>query len=208
LASQQFSVLDPTSPDGASAAEAELAPWVSPATRLLHAYELRRGQFLSALALASSNIAMGGADVMRDLFVEVESVNNLGPNTLPAVFSGSLAEAAKSEKCGVLFLDEVGLQLGIPRQIWARQGWEAPFLHRRDNRSVVRVRRCEVHRETGAVWAGSRDQDFRPRDFVCFVSLERRLNYFGAQGSTFLSLDHEAFLRWSTMQDCVSASVQ
>jgi len=163
----ELSVLDPTTTGEESASwgvmPAELAPRMSAATELLHTYELRRAQRLSAASLVVGG--GGGAAALCGLFREIGDSLNICPAALP------------SKTSGMFVLSEGRLVFGTCRKVHPKPGWSAPFLHRRDESSRIALRCCHVDAATGAVAASSEEEAlrwFRPCDFVCMAPLRRR----------------------------------
>jgi len=154
-----LSVLDPTT---TGVVPAELAPQMSAATELLHTYELRRAQRLSAASLASGG---GGAAALCSLFKETGDTLNICP------------AAISTKTVGMLVLSEGRLLFGTYHRVHPKRGWSAPFLHRRDESSRIALRCCDVDSVTGTVTPRSTEEAlrwFRPCDFICMAPLRRR----------------------------------
>lgn len=168
LSSDTFSVLDPTTTDGNSAAfgiePMELAPRISSATQLFHAYELRRAQQLSSLALQDEELNQDSSEAgiaLNELFAENEAMN-----LLPAV--------VPEEPVGVMFLCEGVLVFGILWSINLKPGWSAPFLHRHDMQSRIAVNVCSI--DVDAQLAALMDSEYHwlcPADVVCMASVRK-----------------------------------
>jgi hypothetical protein len=192
LPTSALSVLDPTTTDEDSIANgiqaAELAPQTSSATQLLYAYEFRRAQAFSAVALMSGSegepgLPSDGGDALYELFQDVDDTMNTMPTSLPKARSG------------VLVLRGNFLQMGILQKICPKQGWQASFLHRRDVRSSFALRLCGVDADTGAVtqFSSSDLAWFHPCDFVCLAALQD-----DEDGQA--RLDQESLSRWREMR--------
>jgi hypothetical protein len=166
-----LSVLDPTTSEGDGAQlgvqHADLAPRISPATRLLHAFELRRAAQLSAAALdARSQANDESNNVLRELFTDVGET----ANTVPVDVNVEDAHAARS---AVAVLVDGVLQLGVLEKVRPKRGWNAPFLHRGDSTSRLAMRPCVVDTVTGAVSRSEGLTWFCPVDFVCALKLQQ-----------------------------------
>lgn len=208
-----FSVLDPTTTGEDSAAcgiePAELAPPLPAATRLLHAYELCRAQRLSVAALTAQSRTDGqlptwaatepygsiedrGGSALRSLFAEAGEA----PNTLPVVLP--------VEPTAVLLFWHGCLLLGILRQIEAKPGWTASFLHRRDIQSAFAVELQDVDPTTGALhtaYGQAYAYWFHPCDFVSLASLRQRR----MPGDVIAyELNEEGLERWNGMRDLLN----
>mmetsp|Transcript_66813 Transcript_66813/g.186483 ORF Transcript_66813/g.186483 Transcript_66813/m.186483 type:complete len:976 (+) Transcript_66813:62-2989(+) len=211
-----LSVLDPTTTGLTWGIEpSDLAPKISAATRLLHAYELQRAAHLSAAALhcrngnnpgdspsasfqGGCNLLGGGAN-LRALFADVGEA----ANTLPAV------TPSQEEEIAVMVLLDEELHLGILRQVLPKPGWSAPFLHRGDARSRLAMQPCDVDASSGAVAPhGNNGADLRwfcPGDFVCAARLRMSFRTHGcsqvtARGMAVAVLEGEDLERWCGMQ--------
>jgi hypothetical protein len=198
----EFSLLDPTATGSDGEAPTDLAPRTSPATQLLHAYELQRARRLSAAALRPSayarddpGAALGdgqGARALRELFEEPDIVSNY----LPAVLEDD-------GPTGILLLRGDHLELGILRQIVPRPGWDAPFLHRRDVHSCLHVHLCNVS-ETGVVEprpeAEAAEARRTPCDFVSLAALREWRPPPGATGAGAFALEPDDLDRWREMR--------
>jgi len=183
-----LSVLDPTTTSEESeywgVVPAELAPRMSAATQLLHTYELRRAQRLSAASLGAGG---GGAAALCGLFKEIGESLNICPAATPA------------KPSGVLVLHEGCLLLGTYQRARPKPGWSAPFLHRRDETSQITLRCCDVDVATGTVAPRPGEEalkQFRPCDFVCMATLKRRESAAGE----VLELEAEGLERWREMR--------
>jgi len=214
LATSDFSVLDPTTTCEGSAAwgiePLELAPRISPATQLLHAYELRRAQILSAAALvigdrsgewATRKFGTGGA-ALQGLFAEVgESVN-----VLPSVMA--------AEPRGAVVFADGRLHFGMLQQIRPKPGWCASFLHRRDASSGFLLHLCDVDTETGIVRTRGGTHAmrwFHPCDFVFMASLRKRGEHTTANNSKarpVYELEADSLERWADVQTLVTGDFQ
>jgi len=201
MPASEFSVLDPTTTDEVSAAcgvePAELAPQTSMASQLLYAYEFRRAQALSAIALMSgdhtredspdeqikSPLASCGSDALRELFADVDDTVNSMPTKVPAGLSGVFA------------LQENRLRMGILQRINPKPGWQASFLHRRDAHSSFALRLCTINADSGTATrldSTGKFEWFHPCDFVCMVALQ-------ADVHGDVKLDAEGLHRWQQM---------
>lgn len=188
-----LSVLDPTTTNETCAASGvlptELAPQTSIATQMLYAYELRRAQALSAVALMQTGqeeSCDASACALQEMFADVDDSMNVMPASMPA------------DLTGVIVLRANTLQFGILHCIHAKSGWSAPFLHRRDIRSSFALLPCSIDMESGALtpFACGCPEWFRPCDFVCMAPLH-------CQTAGDLKLDAESFLRWREMSSLV-----
>lgn len=208
LAPGDFSVLDPTTTCESSAAwgiePLELAPRISPATQLLHAYELRRAQILSAAALMLGDgggdwvpprFETGGA-ALQELFAEVgESVN-----VLPSVKG--------PEPRGAVVFADGRLHFGLVEEIRPKPGWCASFLHRRDACSGFLLHLCDVDTVTGSVRKRvglHATRWFHPCDFVC-MALRKRCAHTtaGSKARAAFELEADSLERWVDMQTLLS----
>jgi len=139
--------------------------------------------------------AAGGAAAVRALFEDPgDTSSNLLPTESPA------SNRPEGPLAG-LFLAKNRLWIGIVEQVDAKPGWTAPFLHRRDARSKVNVRRCWVDSPTCIVSARVSSHDshiwLRPYDFVCSVPLLPAADR--NDGWTF-ELAPEGLARWRGMR--------
>jgi hypothetical protein len=175
-----LSVLDPTTTDIHSVHQGiqplDLAPTISPATRLLHAAELRRAAQLSTVALISRRSAQPtdadddqqssetSSNALLELFAEAGEGRNTVPVALPAEESGVAAAA---------ILIDGNLKLGVLKEVYPKPGWNAPFLHRGDWRSRLLIEPYCVDESTGEILPETGELIwFTPVDFVCAVNLE------------------------------------
>lgn len=207
LPSASFSVLDPTTTSEGSAAwgivPLELAPQISPATQLLHAYELSRAQQLSSSALVTTDNgddADRGGVALGELFEEVSASLYTLPVTLP------------TQPTGVMLLCDGFLVFGILERINLKTGWAASFLYRRDTQSKLAIRLCNVdasdqsivpHGEACSLhWAS-------PCDIVCMASISRRRDKSGnkqRRASAALEMDADGWERWCKMHGLLGSS--
>eukprot|EP00929_Paragymnodinium_shiwhaense_P104286 TRINITY_DN6858_c0_g1_i1.p1 TRINITY_DN6858_c0_g1~~TRINITY_DN6858_c0_g1_i1.p1 ORF type:complete len:1071 (-),score=218.25 TRINITY_DN6858_c0_g1_i1:95-3307(-) len=189
LNAEHLSVLDPTTTQAGvppGAAPADLAPRISGATRLLHAYELRRAALLSAAALDHRNCELDldgdgegstsasssdsgrsskpkGSSALKELFADVGE----GKNTLPA------SVPSEEARRGVMILAQGELCIGLLHRVKPKPGWSASFLHRGDTRSRCAMHLYNVDVETGRVKAAKGElRWFCPSEFVCAVRFE------------------------------------
>jgi len=198
LSGESFSVLDPSTTSQDLAAfgimPVELAPRISSATHLLHAYELCRGQQLSQQALCGEDpqSSNDGGVALSALFSEASEQVYLLPAYVPA------------EPVGVMFLCEGALVFGILQRINLKHGWGASFLNRRDAQSSLAVTICDVDVETHSV-APRFDlcqQWLHPCDVVCMASISRcdESCHWDCQESLIFNIDIESLERWCKMQ--------
>eukprot|EP00448_Togula_jolla_P011274 CAMPEP_0170596716 /NCGR_PEP_ID=MMETSP0224-20130122/15287_1 /TAXON_ID=285029 /ORGANISM="Togula jolla, Strain CCCM 725" /LENGTH=774 /DNA_ID=CAMNT_0010921069 /DNA_START=39 /DNA_END=2361 /DNA_ORIENTATION=- len=189
----ELSVLDPvTTYDGSAEwgiRPTDLAPPISSATRLLHAYELRRAQQLSLLALSScgqageANADGVGADALRELFAETGSECYVVPSVMPPV-----------ESAAILLRGE-GLLFGILQSIEPKRGWSAPFLHRRDMKSRLRLQLCRVDSCSGALEPEGPSVWAHPGEVVCLAPVSRGTAWDNSPDAA-LWLTGEGLQRW------------
>merc|ERR1711988_388086 len=106
---------------------------------------------------------------------------------------------APEHPTGAILLCGGCLSFGIIRRVYPKRGWNAPFLHRRDARSTLTVRLCEVDVETGALTPGS-EREFLPCHFVCLAPLEMCRECYGDAEMTTLHLHQVDLDRWSALQ--------
>lgn len=183
-----LSVLDPTTNSEESAAlgivPSELVPKTSAATQLLYSYELRRGQILSAAALARAcgegSSSFDSADPLQELFRGVDRY----ANTIPAIMPAGLS--------GVIVLRDYALYLGVLEHINTKPMWKASFLHRRDAISSFSLRRCNIDADTGRLTHMSAPNVvdwFYPAEFVCMANLH-------IDAHSVVSLEAEHVQRW------------
>jgi len=198
-------VLDPTTMDdaGLGGAPLDLAPRISAGTRLLHLYEFRRAQRLSAAALALARESGAGGDALRALFEQVDDGLKFLPSVLPEQALGALA-----------LRGDGGLAFGVLQQVHPKPGWRAPFLHRCDAWSTFALQPFDVDAATGLAMpsAGAEPFWFHPCDFVCSVAVDwlaprapearRRGRASQApEAGAALRLRAEGLLRWREMWD-------
>jgi len=205
LSSGAFSVLDPTTTSEDSAAfgiqPLELAPRISLATQLLHAYELRRAQQLSSLALSSVESGIGESGIaLSALFAEDEDVC-----LIPAV--------VPQDPVGVIFLQEGVLMFGILRCINLKHGWAAPFLHRHDMQSRLSVKVCDVDADRHyALSQGAMSSNLHwlpPADVVCMAPVlicDEAFHWQGQEAPLF-RLHIESVERWCKMHTLLGKDV-
>jgi len=205
-----LSVLDPTTTSEDSRASgiepAELAPPLPAATRLLHAYELRRAQVLAHSALAaqvegnSNGYPDQGGAALRLLFAEAGEA----PNTLPV--------AVPSQPTAVLLYWHGCVMLGLLKQIEPKPGWSAPFLHRRDNQSALAAELFDVEPTTGTMlpYCDQPPQTywFAPCDVVSMASLRARKVDNRDASPVVLQLDDESLERWLGMRELLEAQAE
>jgi len=187
---------DSTTSDQEVGEPMELAPQLSIGSQLLHAYELCRAQRLSAAALGSKDDQRGSrADFLRRMFAEVdETVNTLQVGVPPR------------QPIGILYLLGSELKLGILRNVQPKEGWYAPFLHRRDKRSKVTMLPCRIDADMGYVTPQHGEVFCRPHEFVCTVALRKLFPPSKAQEANNLLLDSEGRERWSEMKRILDRS--
>mmetsp|Transcript_19960 Transcript_19960/g.46448 ORF Transcript_19960/g.46448 Transcript_19960/m.46448 type:complete len:641 (+) Transcript_19960:60-1982(+) len=205
-----FSVLDPTctatTPNDVGAAE--LAPRLSLATQLLHAYELRRAKGLSALALAELRCEVPSDDLGMSNFEALFDELSSDANFVPA------PTTEFEEPQGAIFLSYGILTFGLLKKVEAPNAWNEPFLHRRDTRSVIQVHLCQVNADTGLIsptWLGSKKAmaAFHPHHFVCLATVEASPilpETYGDLEVVRLTLDAEALARWQSMQEIIGTA--
>jgi len=199
-----LSVLDPTTTNFDAAQTyvepSDLAPKLSPATRLLHAYELKRAQCLCERALenvAGDDIATrqednglpcrGGSKALHTLFGEVDETVN------------TLSVLVPERPTGIFLLSGSSLIFGILRRVVPKPGWTASFLHRSDVQSMLVVQRCEVDGQSGLVYPhGDREEVFQPWNFVCGAPL--------CLHCETLILDADGLERWREMSALLPCS--
>lgn len=189
----ELSILDPTR-EGIESLD--LAPRLPPATQLLFGYELRRAS--RRLQQASPHIVRDQENMadnkqeplqssdMRQRLEEVFKPLPEGDNSLPIA-------VAEGKHFAALFLwsDSDGsgignLELGLVERITPRPGWNAPFLHRFDNRSQLQVRLCDVEERGGKCVPRKKSTVILcPCHFICRVHAERE----GGKGSWVLNAE-------------------
>jgi hypothetical protein len=198
LSSGAFSVLDPTTTSEDSAAfgiePVDLAPRISSATQLLHAYELQRAQSLSSLALAREELSPDSGesgDALNRLFSEVNEALYLLPSAVP------------DEPLGLMFLCGGVLLFGLLQHITLKPGWAATFLNRHDVLSRIAVRICSVDLETRVALpqesAPSLLHWLSPADAVCTASLRPCCNGSAWERRNCYELDAESLEHWCSM---------
>uniref|UniRef100_A0A7S1LGD3 Uncharacterized protein n=1 Tax=Alexandrium catenella TaxID=2925 RepID=A0A7S1LGD3_ALECA len=122
-----------------------------------------------------------------------------------------------SKTTGMLVLSEGRLLFGTYQRVHPKAGWNAPFLHRRDESSRIALRCFDIDSLTGAIVPDSGEEAlrwFRPCDFVCMAPLRRRdpsatvTTAAGAAGqpasrtveASGLELEAECLERWREMR--------
>jgi len=216
-----FSVLDPMAGD-------DLAPKISLATQLLHIYELRRAAAILSGSWHWKKAASGngsGRSRIRAMFTDVQFGSNLLPSIWPVSPSVGASHDDGDELIGGIFLRRskniLGEQLvlGVIRSVKPRASWTAPFLHRRDTYSQVRVALCDVEdcMEEGItegcaicrVQDASVEVDFAPCAFVCRVALiEAKELHLGSKLEAPMTrwlLCGESLLRYRRMLDYLAS---
>lgn len=167
----ELSVLDPTR-EGAE--RLDLASRLHPASHLLLTYELcRASQRLEAVP-RGSEVCKGQS---RQLLDEVFEGLPEGTNELPSFVGGGLGALLiindSSKGAGVV------LELAIIDTVKPRPGWQAPFLHRSDERSELsakildledRTGQCHLRKPNGRSGAAIA---LAPCNFICRVGLEK-----------------------------------
>jgi len=198
LSGESFSVLDPTTTGQECAAfgimPVELAPRISFATQLLHAYELSRGQELSQQALMCEEDSLSSIDggvALSALFAEASEQVYLLPAYVPP------------EPAGVIFLCEGILVFGILQRINLKHGWGATFLNRRDTQSSLAVIICDVDVEMHSVTPrfDLSQQWLQPCDVVCMASISCRDEccHWDCPENLVFNIDVESLERWCKM---------
>mmetsp|Transcript_85626 Transcript_85626/g.239150 ORF Transcript_85626/g.239150 Transcript_85626/m.239150 type:complete len:583 (-) Transcript_85626:139-1887(-) len=186
----ELSVLDPTR-EGAE--RLDLAPRLHPATQLLFMYELRRASQRLEAVPRDGEASSGQS---RRLLDEVFDPLPEGLNALPSyIANGGLgALFVYGEVCkGV-----ANVELGIIDRALPRPGWQAPFLHRSDERSELRARLLDVEERTGRCYFRRKGAAvvIAPCHFVCQVSLEK-------DGRSF-RMNTEGVTRFTSMKQYVA----
>eukprot|EP00928_Gymnodinium_smaydae_P013623 TRINITY_DN14958_c0_g2_i4.p1 TRINITY_DN14958_c0_g2~~TRINITY_DN14958_c0_g2_i4.p1 ORF type:complete len:988 (-),score=208.62 TRINITY_DN14958_c0_g2_i4:376-3339(-) len=190
---EDLSVLDPTTTQDEGFLQgmepADLAPRISPATRLLQAYELRRAAWLSAVALRSQGSLEGncGGAALQALFSDVGEFTNLVPTAVP------------EEPIAVVALLEDTLHIGYLTKVQPKFGWSAPFLHRSDCKSRMAMKLCEVDPQTGLIVRYGRSSPLRwftPADFVCALRVKTCPKGSRRHGQLCDVLEAEELERW------------
>mmetsp|Transcript_34498 Transcript_34498/g.78748 ORF Transcript_34498/g.78748 Transcript_34498/m.78748 type:complete len:640 (+) Transcript_34498:35-1954(+) len=194
-----LSVLDPTFTASIpfDAHSAQLAPRLSPATQLLHAYELCRARLLSQAALAELHSELPSDDhgvaKFEAVFKEVGCEMNYVPH------------APDCNGQAAIFFSHDALYLGLLRKVESRFSWCEPFLHRRDASSLIEAQLCEVELETGIVsplWKRNAPVriTFHPQHFVCLAAVQACQETYG---DASMLMDSEALARWQAMSEIV-----
>mmetsp|Transcript_51430 Transcript_51430/g.95149 ORF Transcript_51430/g.95149 Transcript_51430/m.95149 type:complete len:639 (+) Transcript_51430:55-1971(+) len=194
-----LSVLDPTFTASIpfDAHAAQLAPRLSPATQLLHAYELSRAKQLSQAALAELHSEVSTVDHGVSKFEAIFKEVGCSMNYVPPAADGDLPAA--------IFFSHGVLYLGRLRKVDSRFSWSEPFLHRRDASSLIEVHLCDVEPETGIVsplWKRNSPvrMTFHPHHFVCLATVQA---YQETYGDATMLMDSEALARWQGMSEIV-----
>lgn len=198
VSGESFSVLDPATTSQEFAAfgmmPVELAPRISFATQLLHAYELSRGQQLSTQALMCGEDPANSNDsgvALRALFAEASEQIHLLPAYVPP------------EPVGVMFLCGGELLFGILQRINLKHGWGATFLNRRDTQSRIAVTICDVNVDMHTV-APRFDLShhwLQPCDMVCMACVYRcdGVCQWDREEHAIFNIDVESLERWCKM---------
>lgn len=162
----QLSVHDPTQQGFESL---DLVPRLRPATQLLLACELRRASHrLEATPRGGSEATFGEA---RQLLQEVFDPLPEGATVIPCQVKGKIPSLVLWGGGTVPSLRLAYIEAAMPRP-----GWNAPFLHRWDERSEVKARLVEVEAYTGHIRQQKKPRKsivIRPADFVCQVHVEK-----------------------------------
>jgi hypothetical protein len=179
----ELSVLDPTR-DGSE--RLDLAQRLHPASQLLLAYELRRA---SQLLVALPRGVEESCGQSRRLVDKVFDGLPEGNNELPSFVGSPLAALVL---CGELSPGVSNVEFAIIDRVEPRIGWQAPFLHRGDDRSKVFVRIFEVDHH-GRCFPRKKDTQIMlcPCHFVCRVAVDR---------SKKMRLEADSLGRLRTMQ--------
>jgi hypothetical protein len=165
----ELSVLDPTR-EGAE--RLDLAPRLPPATQLLMSHELRRASQRLHRVPKGRELSYGdGRRVLEEVFEPLAE----GMNALPSFSAGSLCMGA------LLLWDQEykgtgTVELAIIDSISPRPGWNAPFLHRNDERSELFARLLDVEERTGKACprkSCNPEVVLCPCHFICRVQLEK-----------------------------------
>jgi len=189
----ELSVLDPTR-EGAE--RLDLAPRLPPATQLLMSHELRRASQRLHRVPKGRELSYGdGRRVLEEVFEPLPE----GMNALPSFSVGSQCVM------GALFLldqEHTGcgtVELAVIDTISPRHGWNAPFLHRSDERGELFCRLLDVEERTGRAnprKASAPEVVLSPSHFVCRVQLEK-------EGRSY-RLDAEGLERMKAMKWCMT----
>jgi hypothetical protein len=179
----ELSVLDPTR-EGAE--RLNLAPRLFPATQLLLAYELRRASRRLESVPRGGEASTGQS---RRLLDEVFESLPEGTNELPSyIGAGGLGALVLS---GELSKGVPNIELVIIDEVRPRPGWQAPFLHRSDDRSELSVRLVDVDEQRNRCIPRKKGSPITvaPCHFVCRVGMEKEVGNkngytVGAEGLT------------------------
>jgi len=184
----ELAVLDPTR-EGSE--RLNLVPRLLPATQLLLAYELHRASQRFQQVPRGAEASYGaGRHIVHDVFEPLPE----GTNVLPITVTGDI---------GILILHAAGaglatkydIELGVIEEVVPRPGWYAPFLHRSDERSELRVRLCDLDDHSGTCTPRSKfAASVAPSDFVCRIPLERK------DGGRCYQIDADAIDRIQVMR--------
>eukprot|EP00928_Gymnodinium_smaydae_P032136 TRINITY_DN23354_c0_g1_i1.p1 TRINITY_DN23354_c0_g1~~TRINITY_DN23354_c0_g1_i1.p1 ORF type:complete len:696 (+),score=138.13 TRINITY_DN23354_c0_g1_i1:40-2127(+) len=191
----KLSVIDPTR---AGAEQLDLAPRLYPATQLLIACELKRARSLLTSVPQSSEDGTHGTGLSRRLideaFESLPEASNELPSSLPnRGVLGALLLFGDASNGGET------VELAVVDQITPRLGWQAPFLHRSDDRSELRVRFLDVDERAARAVPRKRTGKVvvPPNLFVCSIRLER-------DGANF-RLNKQSLIRIAEMKELLQA---
>jgi hypothetical protein len=167
----------------------DLAPRLHPATQLLIAHELRRARhLLEALPRATESFYGQSAQLLDQLFEALPDGTNELPSYIASAGLGALVV------CGEIRRGIQPVEFAILENVIPRVGWQAPFLHRGDERSELHARLYDVDETTGRCTQRKRGLlVLAPCHFVCRVGLEK-----DASGS--FKVDREGLLRFVAMR--------
>jgi len=180
----ELAVLDPIS----RSRSVNLIPKLSEATKLIFAREMQRAQLLSSKLLQGQG--SDGAAALSELFSACPE--NL--NSLPSRFAPG--------RQGAFFLRGRCLQLVVLQGVAPRPGWTAPFLHRKDEESVIWGSLCDVEKSSGCVSHRSAGLErFSPQEFVSLANIVVLV----AGGHQSLVLQPEDFQRWRDFEELLSS---
>jgi hypothetical protein len=184
----ELSVLDPTR-EGAE--RVDLAPRLHPATQLLVAHELNRARLILEAVPRAGEVFNGQSRQLLDLVFEAlpDGTNELPSHVaLPGGFGALVV-------CGEMRRGIQQVELAILENVIPRAGWQAPFLHRGDERSELHARLYDVEENSGRCTQRKRGLlVLAPCHFVCRVGLEKDSR------SGTLRVDSEGLLRLAAMR--------
>eukprot|EP00929_Paragymnodinium_shiwhaense_P013356 TRINITY_DN121219_c0_g1_i1.p1 TRINITY_DN121219_c0_g1~~TRINITY_DN121219_c0_g1_i1.p1 ORF type:complete len:784 (-),score=161.73 TRINITY_DN121219_c0_g1_i1:111-2462(-) len=187
----EFSILDPTRQ---GAERLDLAPRLMTATQLLLGFELLRAcQRLQAVPRGVETTPGESRRLLDEVFGPLPEGTNELPSHIMQPGLGAILV------CGEVAKGVAEVEIAIIDRVRSRPGWQAPFLHRSDERSEVVARLCDVEERSNRCFERQTGNPvtLAPCHFVCRVGLD-----WDSNGRHFL-IDAEGLTRFTAMRQYV-----